>query len=1491
MRFCDRRLLIDSVFSAHSRWLLLPVRGVISCFVMVACLSTACAPELEKLGQQRSPRGSLGDEVYKALCRRVAGTEMPKDITGQRSDAVCLGDAAAVQQAVAAASAQQAAVAPVDAPGVQPGSGAPGASPAPGSADPLTPRLIALAARRAELVRAIDDTFPVGLGDELELLFRGLIPFYDPDHGERVQKASRELAAVMKQLAHPADPSVLDGLARVARKGMVPREGSLGLTRATLAAAHTREMARSVLALTEDEPAVRDHFNTLMSGLALELATIEVNAAPDSDLMRLKRLLVRSDADFGSGTPLYSSVRDARGLPSPTLDGKLVPYPFVDANADGVADANGAALQVQPSFTGRLPEPFWTSGEGTVARDASGRALALAAPGASAPAGLLYQTQDADTSLLAGALRAAQKLFRDDTIMQQLSLVSSSVVGDLAPTTKQYGALSFPFMAPDQKASPLLDLVHGSTALLDRPITPSSLALTKALLDTQEAALANSLAPMLTLERRTRPGADAYPNAKLAPKHVFWDEMLFEAEQISRRRMTEGGETLLEALLRASLGLGRNLQKPGTPIEQIVDLNQLRHQGVVLATLMRFKDEWRGNPKKQADRAVGEPVTLGAFRTPVDRTKPDTPATCGRDGCGGLIAGTLFEPWKQPNQNCAFQRLGRPITGKDCGQAPNQSLMQRSLGLIAEMAGRGQCNKPITLGNLLDFAVLKDPCVGTLIPDSPECVAARRKQSDQRAGSVASSETAVRDDYACPATPADAPCKAYANKYPAAFVDTDGAGPAPAAIQACHMLDLPDVGRTFGDAVLHTFQLKFPNPWVRRYLEDVARAGDPSRATCDRKTPVPGFPIVDPTVVPDCIPEAARLSRDVYTDMPATVDTLGELVEFLLDDNDLFTNPEDERDLRPEVKALSRVLFAAAGSTSFVIFDPLLLSGAPPLCAQKPALPACSNDDTAPTPAGGCCIKDLNNAPLRYRLDTFYGTTSFAWNQDIKLADGTKLSFIDTMKPFSDAMARFDFDAARGDDPKLFEDKDYLLSTIGKLVAQHYDSSANTSAQSSDPNGLTYRRLTGMVSYEEMAADALDDGSLDYKQLGSDNLPLYTQTLFRKDQQLGVLDSGLSMLQALAQLNIEGSGDGIHITAEATEQLLNPHARCAGPSGDRRVIDGIGACDRQAAGVPGLSPPFTYRDGRATICWDDGRCFDGTKLAKRFVSPLYVMLDAVDAMDTRSNVDPEHDHAARGLLSGLLDAFATVSNGRFDDRRVRALLSALIDTARDRVLEEQKAGTLATYAARTDQDALDALHSPILAGGLGMLNNLHGRGTALSDLSAVTASSLSEAPGQNNLRVLLSGLFDLVQLLPGDAASNAALRSLGMAFDKQVDGAVAGTAGALLAPQDSAIGTNLYMLRQTAALDTAPISVLERVLQNVSRVPDGRPSPLEVLVDVMLDVERVSPAAGSPTPSGADLRVLLDDLADVMLDPKRGFERLYAIVKCTVHGATTPGCE
>lgn len=1469
------------------------VPGLVHLGLSLSCvLAVGCAPEFEKLEQRRSPRGTLGEEVYKTLCRRVAGTEMPNDVEGRESEAICLGDAGAVAEALDE------------------------------RREALPKRVAVLAERREQFVRAVDAMLPEDTGDELELLMRELLPFYDAPE-ERVQENTRAFASVLERLA--ANDAALNALTRVARDGVLSREGSFGLYRALLGYDRLNGLFLELLPVLSDDPNVRPYFQTMLTGVALELATQDLDDAPDSDTRRLKALMAREDNDFASERPLFITLRDPRGLPVPTpREGKPVPFPFVDQDGDGLADVQDGDFVLDEGFKGALPGAFATSSEQGVSRDAFGRALGFLPDGSVETVRTLFETRDIDRTLLAGAFREMTALFdeKGKTAVHVARLVPA-IFGDRTVQRRMYGKAQLDYPASDTEQSPVVDLMHASMSIFERPAYDQSLELTHRMIDKHEAEMVHALSPLLRLEKRTRADSDAYPKASLAKDSVFWDELLFEAERMSRRRKTQDGPTLLELLLRGALGYARNTSKPGAPVEQIVDPEVLRHQGALIATLMRYKDEWRNNPKGESERDPSEPRTIGSFRTPVDRSLPDSPVTCGKDGCGGLIEGSPFERWATPGQNCVLQRDGRPKSGKDCGAPANQSVLHRSMGLIWEMAGRSQCNKSITLGDLLDFAVVQEACTKlepakTCDPDaanrdlecqgkygdnadyvcdaatalciakagSDECIRLKQLQRVERFDTIKQAEERVAHDYECPKDKPGAACLAYVDEFPAAFVDPDGPGVGePATLMECNLINLPDVGRSFGRALTHEFTIEIPNPWMRRYLEDVARAGNESIPDCDDS-----FVITDPTLVPPCIPGSARLSRDVYDEMSPEIDTLGELIAYLLDDSSLFATPKDSEELRPDVAALTRVLFAPPGSSSFLMFDPLLVHGSPSACVEDDPKPACLMDDTAKTPPGGCCIKNPTRPPFRYRLDTYYGTTSFAWEHPIEFDDGSRLSLIDAMKTLADGVNRTDYDAASGDDPKDFEGTDFLFSTLGKMVAKHYDSPRNPGVQNKDPALPHYRSQSNLVSYEELLADALDDGTLLRAQLAPHEGTLFDEATLpnKPERQLGLIYHSYPLLERLATLEI-GGRDGIGFSAGLAELLLSPHASCAPEGGDLRVIDGKGACDMLASGAracdgkapraAGFRAPLTYRDGRATRCWNDGTCFD-TVDACQYTSPLYLALDSLASMDDRISSSEEFEDAFQGARAGLFDSYLVLGKDAFENRRLRAVLLAAIEEGREKWARDAVSGRLAQVGAELVTDTVDLLQNPVFAGALGVIEQISPNQELMEVLNRYARSVLGGDRSEAQSRAMIATAGDMLELLPGDEELLSLFRLMGDSILPNTGQVI--SEGLPFDLGKGMIWRNLELLRDTSQKDRE--GVLGRMLNNAVALPgagtaEEKHSALAQIYDVLIALEREDPGAAT-TPSAQDFRMIFGHMAEILRDERRGFERLYEIVQC-----------
>lgn len=1411
-------------------------------------LAAGCEPDVEPLPKTRSPRDSLGQEIYKVLCRRVAGVELPQDLDGRQTTALCLGDQ---EEGDAALDAQR---------------------------GELPPRLVALAERRQALADGFDEVLPDDLGDGLEKLMREMVPFYAAPE-ERMQEGTRALAAVLRRLAE--DDEALEGMARFSRDGMSSRDGEFGLLRAAFGYEDLGAMMSVVLPpLTDPASDAAEPFKAALAGLALELATVEPETEPDSDTCRMRELMQRTEPaipseekSFASGSRLFAVARDVRGMPVPRRpagetgadlasacgDGSVppapVPFPFVDADADGFADIKGAEFVLDPAYDGKLPTPFPVPFERDgVARDAHGRAAAIGADGKPDERNQLYVTYDVDPMLLGALMRETARMFEGEpSAFARLSKALPALLGDTRESRRTYRKAELRYRATDPEASPLLDLVHAGGALLLDPTFDESVELSLKLLRDHEPELVKSIQPLLALERRTRPGAaDAYPKAKLEKPNTFWDELLFEAEKLSRRRNGKDGETLLEAVLRSTLGYGRNFDKTGAPMERLIDARLLARQGALMAAMMRFKDEWRPNPNKGE-----EPAVVGFLKTPVDRDAPDTPVSCDSNGCGGPIAGTPFERWKRPRQGCVIQRDGQPYDGSRCGEPSNQSLFHRSMSMLAELEGRAQCNRPITVRDLFNFA----------------------GQATAQA-TIAEAEKYLLEDYTCEGK---SPCNEYESKFPAAFPDLDGSGPGRMAIQECGLIDVQDAGRVFGKVLTHEYTLDIPNPWVRRYLEDIARAANPT-LVCPTHT------IADPTKIPTtgdgrpCVPNAAIFSRDVYPELgrclpsdPKCIDTLGELVEFLLEDDSLFATEADALALKPDARALSRVMFDPEGSTgSFVLFDPLLVRGAPPLCANAPPdTMACPLDDSKTEDDERCCIEDPLEPPLRFKIDTYYGATTLAWEHSFKLSDGSELSFLDAMRPLADAFNRFDVQS--GADPASYEDTRYGLTTLGTIVAEHYDS-VDSGSQKDNPDRPRYRKLTGVVRYEELLADSMDDGSLDLTQLGPSGEPLFEAGLsYEPDQHLDLLGTSVDLLEALDALEFNG-GDGLAAIVRGVEAWLNPHAYCADGTGDKRVVNGKGACDGG-----GARRPVAYRNGRDYVCWNDGTCFNGELgRPKRFVSPLYLALDPISEMQKRSERDAELHEAARGVLSSLLDSYAAIEGGLLKHRRLRAVALTLGEYARERYAEEKAAGTLGDYGARMTADMADLLDNPAIAGALLTFEKLAASPEALDAISRFLNSLLDEAKHPAQARAMLAFAADSLQVLPGDAAAHALGRASAITFARNVDDVLAGKA-AELDIENGAAWNSAFVLAEQAKADRG--DVIGRMLRNFARLPGeapnlSRPMPLSGLYDILIDVNRVEPLLDAPH-TVADLRAAFTRIADVMVDERTGFERMYKMLQCT----------
>lgn len=548
-------------------------------FLAGAFVASGCQQPLDT-DRESAGLATLGADIHYTACQRFASDAFPEDVSGGRTKALCRGEQAPTSD--------------------------------------LPSALFALSDDRPRLVPALDATLPEATHEDLRALLVEILPLYEGD--ELLPTQTRALAIEMARAADdPALPGILGRFSH--RRGYRPAAYSLGLARPMLAYPALGDVVRQVLGATAPGGAGRGSFVELLRIASLELAT----AAPDpesagqpTDLELTRELLFRTDPAFATGTPRLALLRDRRGLALPSPAG-AVPAPFVDLDADGLADVDALDRFVDASGAPLdLPPPFRPNGEAEgVARDPAGRALR----DDTTP---YFQTIDLDPTLGAALVRELAALA--DPARPALVDATYGLLPLLGPTasrTETYGTLAYAFDGPDPAGSPLFDGLHGGGSILWRQETLDVLEVTRRLAVDFEGPFAGLVNTALVGDAR----ADAHPEAALAQPNILWDEVLAAATSIARSPGTPNGQPrAMEALLRV-------LDDPAT-----------RAMQTILPAFATHRDPISFDPAN-----VNAAIPSGDFTVDVDRSAADT--------------------------------------------ADNESLLQRSLHLIADLDGVEFCNK------------------------------------------------------------------------------------------------------------------------------------------------------------------------------------------------------------------------------------------------------------------------------------------------------------------------------------------------------------------------------------------------------------------------------------------------------------------------------------------------------------------------------------------------------------------------------------------------------------------------------------------------------------------------------------------------------------------------------------------------------------------------------------------------------------------------------
>ena len=520
----------------------------------------SCASEFDDRRRLSEPVGTLGDDLYSALCDRLGAGVLTEDVRGASYHAVCHRDA----NGNYADTVDEALLPPVS--GTQ------------ALARRLAvAKLHALSRRRTDLIKAFnfvfsDEPFEVPFGNgatvgghrALMSMLQRFAPLYDTNpvdssgSGKReglLPSVTRATGRVFAGFAGPSQhahsnfgdkataQAAREALARMSgRVGYRPLRLALGAMRPSMTYPELRTLAQTFTPHLKPGGSMRRAFQNVLGMAQSELSASQTQAPlPPFELTNAKilqpnrprtnteiarALMFSTDAAFAApgAQPQFVVMRGPRGyaVPAGNTPGAqgTVPSPFFDGDGDGFADVDESGRFLgAPGKLAAVDPPFDVPGQNRIhPPDPFGRAQDQGG-------GLLFRYVDASQTFLSAVVRDTEPLLNPDPALQ-----SEAIFDLLSGAFTLYGkAVEVPaewaeggkYLSFDTQSSPMIDLVHASGWLLAHRDSDLHLKMIKKLFTEHQPLMARVVGAAL----RVREISNKYPDISLAPEVTFWDEM------------------------------------------------------------------------------------------------------------------------------------------------------------------------------------------------------------------------------------------------------------------------------------------------------------------------------------------------------------------------------------------------------------------------------------------------------------------------------------------------------------------------------------------------------------------------------------------------------------------------------------------------------------------------------------------------------------------------------------------------------------------------------------------------------------------------------------------------------------------------------------------------------------------------------------------------------------------------------------------------------
>ena len=470
--------------------------------------------------------------------------------------------------------------------------------------------------------------------------------------------------------------------------------------------------------------------------------------------------------------------------------------------------------------------------------------------------------------------------------------------------------------------------------------------------------------------------------------------------------------------------------------------------------------------------------------------------------------------------------------------------------------------------------------------------------------------------------------------------------------------------------------------------------------------------------------------------------------------------------------------------------------------------------------------------------------------------DGKAASFLELGVPLITA---FDSTESRDEATNKLTDG-YMFGNLLSVFHKHWSSRKSTPCpatvepgnegctQSLDPGQNQYSPQTGLVSYEELLATALDEQDF-----------------------ANVLHNAVVALAAVQVTTADGTKiNGVKALADFLTRALTPD--------------------------PGLKKRDGSSSSQSNLCVVDGAaCKNGIGRLIPHLSPMVMFADALKRFD---DTFKEPSNAERLAIwhqgrSDFLDHILTVDRTgtpgnyqhKLHDRTSYNVAMSVLPWTVNLLKQHRDAGDLATWAEGLSDRAAKVLRHPLAAAIVDLLDAFWPEADASGEFTAVV-SYMTDDTNTSSYVGMLTAVADSVTLIDRDPDLSPAIQfaSLGLAPNafSAIDGDVApnGDKSVAYAGLELTGGVVKQLnLKKPAGTQTA----LSKLLNNLVLSDGEDRSPLEVLLDAVADVNRTDDTASSITPLTADEdRAVFSKVQSFLYDDdqeKRSLERLYSVIQ------------